>query len=302
MILDRVAIEAPIGTHSRSKQIKCAAGFNLLFAAIPMVWLCVFFLAPLAFSIVFSFGHATFGGVEPGFTLENYRTALSGYYLATLVRTIVFAIKACILCLFVAFPAAYFAARHAGRFRTIALVLVLVPYFTSFLIRVMSWQILLARGGVIEKLLNALYLHSGPLDLLDTQAAVFIGMVYAYLPIAIVPLYVVLERIPRSILEASRDLGGSRWQTFWHVTIPLSRPGIATAILLTAIPMLGEMVIPRLLGGGRGMLMGQTIFSQYLQSQNYALGSALAVLVLLAVATLVSLLARFTEGFAEVAA
>jgi ABC-type spermidine/putrescine transport system permease subunit I len=273
-----------------------------LFAGLPTLWLTLFFLAPLAFTIVYSFGHATFGGVELGFTFENYRQALSGFYLSAFLRTLQFAATGCLLCLAVAYPTAYFIARQAGRFRNLALALVLVPYFTSFLIRVMSWQILLARGGAVEFILNALHLHSGPLDVMDTQTAVFIGMVYAYLPITIVPLYLVLARIPDSLLEAGRDLGASPWKTFLHVILPLSRPGIATSALLTGVPMLGELVIPTLLGGGRGVLMGQAISSQYLSSQNYALGSAMAVLVLVAVAVLVGVLARLTRGFDEVSA
>jgi len=270
-----------------------------LFAAIPTVWLAIFFLAPLGFTVVYSFGNALFGAVELGFTLKNYRTALSGFHLTIFLRTLQFAATASALCLVVAFPVAYFIARKAGRFRNLALVLILIPYFSSFLIRVMSWQILLSRGGVLEWGVNLLHLHEGPLDLLDTRTAVFIGMVYVYLPIAIVPLFVVLDRIPASLLEASRDLGASRFQTFWAVTLPMARPGIATAVLLTAVPMLGEMVIPKLLGGGRGVLMGQAISSQYLQSQNYALGSAMAVLVLVSVALVVAALARLTRGFAE---
>jgi ABC-type spermidine/putrescine transport system permease subunit I len=273
-----------------------------LFAGLPTLWLLLFFLAPLAFTVVYSFGHATFGGVELGFTLENYRQALSGFYLAAFLRTLQFAATGCLLCLVVAYPTAYFIAREAGRFRNLALALVLVPYCTSFLIRVMSWQILLARGGAVEFFLNALHLHAGPLDVMDTQTAVFIGMVYAYLPIAIVPLYLVLARIPDSLIEAGRDLGASPWKTFLHVILPLSRPGIATSVLLTGVPMLGELVIPTLLGGGRGVLMGQAISSQYLSSQNYALGSAMAVQVLVAVAVLVGVLARLTRGFDEVAA
>jgi len=127
-------------------------------------------------------------------------------------------------------------------------------------------------------------------------------MVYAYLPIAIVPLYLVLARIPDTLIEAGRDLGASPWKTFLNVILPLSRPGIATSVLLTGVPMLGELVIPTLLGGGKGVLMGQAISSQYLSSQNYALGSAMAVLVLIAVAVLVGLLARLTRGFDEVSA
>lgn len=273
-----------------------------LFAAIPSAWLALFFLAPLGFTVVYSFGRSLFGSVELGFTLANYQTALSGFYLTTFLRTVQFAVTASVLCLLVAFPIAFFIARGAGRFKILALVLILVPYFSSFLIRVMSWQILFARGSVVEFVLNGIGLHQGPLDLLDTKTAVFIVMVYAYLPIAIVPLFVVLDRIPDRLIEASRDLGARRWQTFLFVILPLTRPGIATAALLTAVPMLGEVVIPRLLGGSRGVLMGQAISSQYQQSQNYALGSAMAVLVLVAVAVVVALMARLTRGFSEIGA
>ncbi len=271
-----------------------------LFAGIPALWLFLFFITPLAFTVVFSFGHSTFGGVALGFTLDNYKQALSGFYLTSFLRTIEFAVTGSALCIAVAFPAAYFIARHAGRWRGVLLVVVLIPYFTSFLIRVMSWQILLQRRGPLEGFLNLTHIYSGPLDILDTQAAVFIGIVYAYLPIAIVPLYVVLARIPPALIEASRDLGASRWRTLVHLVLPLARPGIATAVLLTAVPMLGELVVPTLLGGDKGVLIGRAIASQYIQSENYALGSAMAVLVLIAVAIIVAALARLTRSFAEV--
>jgi len=283
-----------VGTGTRSNGI----ADNLL-AAVPAAWLAAFFLAPLAFTVVFSFGRSTFGGVDLGFTFDNYAAALSGFYGATFARTLVLAATASALCLLVAFPVGYFIARHARR-RLLALVLVLVPYFSSFLIRLMSLEMLMSRDGFSQAVLNTLHLHRGPLDVLDTQTAVFIGMVYAYLPIAIVPLFVTLDRIRPVLLEASRDLGASRWQTFWYVTLPLSRPGIATAALLTAVPMFGEMVIPALLGGGRGLLVGQAISAQYMQAQNYPLGSAMAVLVLLVVSLAVAILARVTKGFAEV--
>lgn len=272
-----------------------------LFAAVPTLWLFIFFFAPLALTAAISFGHSSFGDVAFGMTLDNYRTALSGFYRVAFLRTLQFAATGCLLCIVVAFPAAFFIARRSGRFEKAAIVLVLVPYFTSFLIRVMSWQILLSRGGPGEALLHGLHLYSGPLDLMDTKTAVFIGMVYSYLPIAIVPLYVVLRRIPVALEDAGRDLGAGRFSTFFLIILPLARPGIATAILLTGVPMLGEMVIPTLLGGDRGVLMGQAISSQYIDAQNYALGSAMAMLVLVSVGVLVALLARFTRGFAETA-
>jgi ABC-type spermidine/putrescine transport system permease subunit I len=272
---------------------------NDLLAGVPALWLGLFFLAPLGFTAVYSFAHSTFGGAELGFTLENYSVATSGFYGATFFRTLVFAFLASALCLAVAFPLAYFIARRTDRHRLFTLALILIPYFSSFLIRVMSLQLLMSPQGFAEVSLNLLLLHRGPLDLLDSQAAVFIGMVYAYLPIAVVPIFVVLDRIPKALIEASRDLGASRWQTFVTITFPLSRPGIATALLLTAAPMIGEMVIPNLLGGGRGVLVGQAMSAQFLQSQNYPLGSAMAVLILTAVAIIVGLLARMTKGFAE---
>lgn len=284
-----------VGTRARADRIA-----DHLLAAVPAAWLAAFFLAPLAFTVVFSFGRSTFGGVDLSFTFDNYAAALSGFYGVTFARTLVLAATASALCLLVAFPVGYFIARHARR-RLLAIVLVLVPYFSSFLIRLMSLDMLMSRGGFSQAILNALHLHQGPLDVLDTQTAVFIGMVYAYLPIAIVPLFVALDRIPPALLEASRDLGASRWQTFWCVTLPLCRPGLATAVLLTAAPMFGEMVIPTLLGGGRGLLVGQAISAQYMQAQNYPLGSAMAVLVLLVVGLAVATLARMTKSFAEVA-
>ena len=171
----------------------------------------MFFFAPLALTVAFSFGHSSFGEVRLGFTFSNYAKALTGFNLAAFLRTLEFAAVACALCLLVAFPAALFIARRSGRVKAVGLALVLTPYFTSFLIRVMSWQILLARDGPLQIVLNALHLYDGPVDLMDTQTAVLIGMVYSYLPIAIVPLFVVLARIPQCCwIDASRDLGAGR--------------------------------------------------------------------------------------------
>jgi len=272
-----------------------------LLAAVPLLWLGTFFIAPLCLSIVFSFGNSLFGAVQLGFSLDNYRAALSGLFLTVLLRTIVFAFFASLLCLLCAFPAACFIARHSGRRRTLLFVLVLLPYFSSFLVRVMALQILFSRGNLIDLALNAIGLPTGFLSLLETPQAVYIGMIYAYLPVAIVPLVLVLERIPKPVLEASRDLGATPWRKFLTITLPLSRPGIATAALLTFVPMLGELVIPKLLGGGRGVLIGQIISAQYLQAQNYALGSAIAVLLLIIVIAALGLLLRFSAGFMEVA-
>jgi ABC-type spermidine/putrescine transport system permease subunit I len=270
-------------------------------AALPIVWLTVLFLVPVGFAVVFSFGHNEFGSVRLGFTLDNYGEALSSLYLETFLRTIVFAVGCSAICLVAGFPVAYAIARRGGRFARVALGLIVVPYLASFLVKVMAWQIILSRGGPLDALAHALG-SPDPVDLLDTPVAVVIGTVYVYLPIAVIAMTIVLERIPTELLQASRDLGASPASTFRHVTLPLARPGIATAALLTAVPMLGELVIPQLLGGGKGLLMGQAIATQYGQSQNYALGSAMVVLLVLAVGVLVAILVRLTRGFDRVTA
>jgi ABC-type spermidine/putrescine transport system permease subunit I len=257
-----------------------AAGTEHLLAALPIAWLTVLFVVPLALTVLYSFGTSSFGSVELGFSPANYVAALSPLYLATFVRTVVFALGCSAACIVAAYPIAYLIARRLGRFRTVAFALVLVPYFASLLVRVMAWQIIAAWFGI-----------------LDTRAAIVIGTIAVYLPITVLALTLVLERIPQATLEAARDLGASGGRTFWHVVLPLSRPGIATAALLTAVPMLGELVLPQLLGGGKGLLVGQAIATQYGQSQNYALGSAMVVLLVLVIGVLVALLLRLTRGF-----
>jgi ABC-type spermidine/putrescine transport system permease subunit I len=257
-----------------------AAGTEHLFAAVPVVWLTVLFVVPLVLTVLYSFGTSSFGSVALGFSLANYADALSPLYLATFVRTVEFALGCSAACIVIAYPIAYLLARRLGRFRTVAFAAVLVPYFASLLVRVMAWQIITSWFG-----------------LLDTKAAIVIGTIAVYLPITVLALTLVLERIPEATLDAARDLGASGPRTFWHVVLPLSRPGIATAALLTAVPMLGELVLPQLLGGGKGLLVGQAIATQYGQSQDYALGSAMVVLLVVVIGVLVALLLRLTRGF-----
>lgn len=251
-----------------------------LLAAVPIAWLTILFVVPLALTVVYSFGTSSFGAVALGFSFQNYADALSPLYLSTFVRTIVFALGCSAACIVSAYPIAYLIARRLGRYRRVAFGLILVPYLASLLVRVMAWQTI-----------------TGWLGLLDTRAAVVIGTIAIYLPITVLALTLVLERIPAATLDAARDLGASGPRTFWHVVLPLSRPGIATAALLTAVPMLGELVLPQLLGGGKGLLVGQAIATQYGQSQDYALGSAMVVLLVAAIAVLVAVLLRLTRGF-----
>jgi ABC-type spermidine/putrescine transport system permease subunit I len=269
---------------------------------LPLGWLLVLFAIPLGYVLVYSFAHATFGGMELGTTLDNYRQALSGFYLSIFGRTVRFALMGTALVLLVAIPVAYATARKSGRFKTILLVGLLIPFWTSFLVRAMSWRTLLEPGGPVQDVLNFLHLHSGTLSWLDNPPAVFIGIVYGYLPLAVIPLYVAFERIPTSIIEAGKDLGGGRWKTFFNVTLPMARPGLFTAAILAFVPMMGEFVIPALLGGNRGLLYGSLINTEYLKSANYPLGSAMAILLLVVLGVAIAILGRLTRGFKEVPA
>lgn len=292
------ASSAPAGRTRRRRSSGLA---SRLVGAVPGVWLGFFFVIPLGFTIVYAFAHAGFGSAELGFTLDNFRDALTGFNLQVFLRTLKFALFGTLLCALVAMPLAYFLARKAGRFAPLLLVLVLIPYFTSFLIRTLAWRTILDDRGPLADVLAFLGLHDGPIHLLNAQPAVFIGVVYAYLPLMTLPLYVAFSRIPDSVLQASRDLGAGSIRTFLSVTLPLARPGLATGALLTAVPMTGEYVIPALLGGNKGVLMGGLIASQYLEVQNIPLGSAMAVLMLGVLGVAVFALIRATRGFDEVA-
>ena len=285
----------------RKDRITSRAPTGHLLALPPLAWLGFFFVGPLAIVAVYAFAHAVFGGVVIGFTFENFDQALSGFYLKIFYRTLEFAAVGTALCFVVALPFAYFLARKVTRYRGLLIVLLIIPFWTSFLIRTLAWRTLLAADGPVRDVLAFLHVHEGPLDVLDTPTAVRIGIVYGYLPLMALPLFVAFERIPAEALEASKDLGAGQLRTFFFVTIPLARAGIATGVLLTFVPMMGEYVIPALLGGDRGLLMSGLIANQYLQAQNYALGSAMALLVLGVVGVSVFVLARMTRGFTAVA-
>ena len=275
------------------------APLGFLTGLVPLLWLGVLFVGPLIITLTYAVAHPTFGGERLGFTLSNFRQVFSGFYLTIFERTLEFAFVGTVLCAIVATPLAYFMARKVTRFKLLFVVLLLIPFWTSFLIRTLAWRTLLAADGPIRDVLNFAHLHHGLLYVLDTPTAVRIGIVYAYLPLMALPLFVAFERIPEELLESSRDLGAGRLRTFLFVTLPAARAGFAAGVLLTFIPMTGEYVIPALLGGDRGVLMSGLIADQYLQAQNYPLGSAMAVVVLAVLGVAVFALTRLTGGFRE---
>ena len=243
------------------------------------LWYIALLVAPLAIVVIFSFGvRAKNGGYSPAFVLDNYARALSKP--EPFIDSLWMAGAGTIGCLLVGLPLAYFLATRTKRRKGLLILLLVVPFWTSFLIRTYAWLLILGPGVGVGTLLGSL-VGQGRVDLLGTPFAVLIGLVYGYLPLMVFPLYVTLERMDRTLVEASKDLGAGRWATFRQVTLPVALPGLVTGSILVFIPMMGEYVIPQLLGLGRTYLMGNALVTDFLDARNWPNGSARAVFLIL---------------------
>jgi len=237
-------------------------------------WYLFLLVVPLGILIVFSLGTRTdVGGYSPGLTLQNYADLPTRW--PAFQNTLTLALIGTILCALVAYPLAYYLATRAGQKRTVLLILVILPFWTSFLVRTYAWLQILGANG-IPSLLQTLGVEPRPV-FLNTHAAVLLGIVYNYLPLMVFPLYVSLERLDKRLIEASKDLGANRLRTFFQVTLPLTAPGLVSGALLVFIPMMGEYIIPSILGGGKIYFVGNALVDLYLQSRNWPLGSAAAI-------------------------
>jgi spermidine/putrescine transport system permease protein len=239
------------------------------------LWYLVLLVLPLAIVVIFSFGtRAKNGGYAPAFVLDNYVRAMSKP--DPFIDSLWMAAAGTIGCLLIGLPLAYFIATRATRRKGLLILLLVVPFWTSFLIRTYAWLLILGPGVGVGTFLGGL-VGQGRVDLLGTPLAVLIGLVYGYLPLMVFPLYVTLERMDRTLIEASKDLGAGRWATFRQVTLPVALPGLVTGSILGFIPMMGEYVIPQLLGLGRTYLMGNALVTDFLDARNWPNGSARAV-------------------------
>ncbi len=238
------------------------------------LWYALLLVAPLAIVFVFSFGsRAENGGYVPGFVLDNYGTAVE--QLDPFVTSLVMASLGTLGCLFVGLPLAYFIATRAGKRKGLLILLLVIPFWTSFLIRTYAWLIVLGPGvlgGWIGDIVG-----DQSFRILGTPVGVGIGLVYGYLPLMVFPLYVTLERMDRTLVEASKDLGAGRWATFRQITLPIALPGLITGSILVFIPMMGEYVIPQILGYGRVFLVGNALVLDFLEFRNWPAGAAKAV-------------------------
>jgi spermidine/putrescine transport system permease protein len=265
-----------------------------------LAWLVVFFVVPM-----FSLASQSLqtGDVETGYVLtwnvQNYVDALSRY-LPHFVRSIVFAGTATVLTLLLAYPLAYFIAQKAGRWKNFLLVLVIAPFFTSFLIRTLAWQTILTDNGPVAGLARATHLsdllqwvHLTNNDsLINSRFAVICGLTYNFLPFMILPLYASLERLDHRLVEASGDLYATPFQTFWKVTWPLSLPGVVGGTLLTFIPAAGDFINSRLLGNTQTVMIGQVIDSEFLRVQDYSTAAALSFVLMFVITVIVALYVR----------
>jgi putrescine transport system permease protein len=270
-----------------------------LAAILPYLWMVLFFLVPFGFVLKISLsqtaiaqppylpvfdpaqGFAAVKAALAELSLDNFRLLVSdNLYVFSFSRSLVVAVASTSILLVIGYPIAYGMARLPRRWQAIAMMLVIVPFWTSFLIRIYAWINILQHDGLLNKILLALHLVSTPVVWLSTDSAMYLGIVYSYLPFMILPLYATLAKMDQALLEAASDLGASPRQAFWLVTFPLSLPGVAAGALLCFIPIMGEFVIPDLLAGSNSLMIGQTLWLEFFTNKDWPVASAVAVVLL----------------------
>lgn len=284
----REALE-PVTAELEADAAKAEARRGFLIALPSYVYLILFFAIPLLIVFITSFATRSSTGrtLYQDWNLDSYRRLLDPLVREIAVRSLVLAVVTTVVCLLLAYPFAYFIATRSPWVRNLLLVLVMIPFWSNFLVRTYAWRVLLGSDGPLSQISVAL--GGEPIRLLFTNWAVLIGLVYGFLPFMVLPLYAALERMDWSLVEAARDLYASGWEAFRKVTWPLSRPGVVAGSILVFIPSLGAYVTPAILGGARTTLLGDYIVSQFLAARNWPFGSALsfAVLSIMLAATLI---------------
>jgi len=283
----------------RAKTARNRSSGTLALLWLPYLWLLLFFLTP--FLIVLKISLSQVALAQPPYlpvldiaagwqglkafaaklTLEGYELLASDViYLLSYLKSLKVAAVSTAILLLIGYPLAYGMARSPRGLQPLLVMLVVLPFWTSFLIRVYAWINILQRDGLLNDVLLAFGIVSAPLAWLSSDTAIYIGLVYSYLPFMVLPLYATLEKMDESLLEAAADLGCPRWKTFWLVTLPLSLPGVAAGALLCFIPIVGEFVIPDLLGGSRTLMIGQTLWTEFFSNRDWPVASCIAVTLL----------------------
>ncbi|MBD1809530.1 ABC transporter permease [Microcoleus sp. FACHB-SPT15] len=268
--------------------------FVFLFPA--TAWLLLFFILPLLIVLLYSFlERGTYGGITWEFTLRNYQRVTSELYLGVVWRSIWLALITTIACLLIGYPLAFFIATSSSRWRNALLLLVIIPFWTNFLVRTYAWIVLLRTEGVFNVALQSTQLIDEPLTLLFTPFAVTVGLIYGYLPFMILPLYATMERFNFSLVEAAQDLGANDLRTFFRVVLPLTMRGVIAGSLLVFIPAVGAFITPDILGGAKTLMVGNLIQNQFLKARNWPFGSALSMLLMAVVLVPVLIYFRTSE-------
>jgi spermidine/putrescine transport system permease protein len=272
---------------------------GLALSAPANLYLLFFIVVPLLLIVVLSFlSRGAYGQVEFRFNLTNYTRLLDPVYARILGYSLLVGLGTTIITILLGYPLAYYIARSPARQRSLLLFLILVPFWTNFVIRIYAWIMLLRGGGLLDSLLQWVGLTHGPLGLLYTPTAVMIGMVYEFLPFMILPLYTSLEKIEESLLEAAADLGAPPWKVFLRVTLPLSVPGMIAGTILVFIPAMGMFVLPDLMGGAKTLLIGNVIRNQFLTARDWPFGAA-ASMILMLMTLLLTLYYTRKAGFSD---
>jgi putrescine transport system permease protein len=285
---------------------------------VPYAWLLAFFLMP--FLIVLKISLSQSAMAQPPYTpvfdlsagwrgVQSFFTGLSfdnfvflgsdPLYVLSYMKSLEIAAFSTLMLLIIGYPIAYAITRTPRRLQSILVVLVILPFWTSFLIRIYAWMNILQHDGPLNQLLLALHIVRAPPAWLSTNTAVYIGIVYSYLPFMVLPLYAALEKLDESLLEAAADLGCPRWRTFWLVTLPLSAPGVVAGTLLCFIPIVGEFVIPDLLGGSQTAMIGQAIWTEFFANKDWPTASAVAVVLVCLLVTPILIFQHQTMRGAE---
>lgn len=260
------------------------------------VWMVLFVTVPMLFIIYISFmSRGTFGGVEYTPTLTSYETLADVTYFAVILKSLQVAVVTTAVCLLLGYPFAYYIARKSADVASRLIMLLMIPLWTNSLMRLNAWMLLFQTNGPVNKALLALGIVQSPVKFIYTDGLVLLGLITNFLPFAVLPMYSSIEKLQKAMLEASADLGATPATTFRKVTLPLTFPGIFSAIILTFIPALGTYTITDMLGGGKVLYIGNIIKNQFGTIRNWPLGAALSVLLLLITALLIFLYSRFAK-------
>ena len=266
-------------------------GSSTLPASPYIVWSTLFIVIPLIIIVFFSFTQETASGYS--FTLENFKRVLNSQYISVFKRSLILAFESTVLCLILGYPVAYFISKMKSNKRNILIMLFIVPMWMNFLLRTYAWLPILGKNGVINNFLSAIGLNT--INILYTDAAVLLGMVYNFLPFMILPIYTVLIKMYNSLIDAAADLGANKRQIFTKVIFPLSMPGVITGITMVFMPAVSTFVISRLLGGGQYMLLGNLIETQFTTMGDWNFGSALAIFMMIIILISMAIMNKF-EG------